>query len=812
MTTGTMASVARRLAMIAAIAASVFLVAWAGVLLTRQNGRIASVWLANAVAVAILLRSPKQRWPELVAAVLAANFAANLANGDALLRGLVLSMLNAFEVLVVALPMQRRFGSGLSLGEVRPLGHFLLFAGLIAPLLSASGAALYLGISDGVAMAPLFKQWFLADALGLLTLTPLLLAIPRQLDFRLPARALLEPALILAITVVVTSIVYTQSASIQAWVIPCLLLAAFRMPAGGAALATAVVAAEAVLLTSIGSGPIAASPVDPSDRMLLLQSFIAVVVFITLPVSAVISERNLLLKAATLARDEAHAAAHAKSNFLATMSHEIRTPMTGVLGMIELLRADLPEDERERYFSTLKQSATLLMTVLDDVLDFSKIESGNLSLASTDFDFEELAQSTLDLFTNAASQKGLLIAMHFDGSHGGIVRGDPVRLQQVMSNLISNAIKFTERGRVTIDIRPTAIGADQLNWRVEVRDTGIGIADQDLDRLFQPFVQADHSTSRRFGGTGLGLAISRWVIEAMDGKIGIESAPGRGSTFWFEVPLEQSDAADWRAPAVDLPISQRRLDILVAEDNPVNQMLIGAILRRLGHKAILVENGRMAVEAALDQRFDCILMDMQMPEMDGLAATRAIRASLGPCAAVPIFALTADASPERRRFYDNAGLTGFMTKPIDRHALATRLAAIGNGTAAAADASPPDATAEVPLFDYIHINQISVAIGATRFEGLLALLAKELVERPAIIRRAVLAGDIARARNEAHSLKGATMSVGAMALGQAAAIIELAPDLAAMIAALAILDRQAERTRKAIATLLPRFLPTREAS
>ena len=179
---------------------------------------------------------------------------------------------------------------------------------------------------------------------------------------------------------------------------------------------------------------------------------------------------------------------------------------------------------------------------------------------------------------------------------------------------------------------------------------------------------------------------------------------------------------------------------------------------------------------------------------------------------MPIFALTADASPERRRFYDNAGLTGFMTKPIDRHALATRLAAIGNGTTAAADASPPDAAAEVPLFDRVHINQISVAIGATRFEGLLALLAKELVERPAIIRRAVLAGDIARARNEAHSLKGATMSVGAMALGQAAAIIELAPDLAAMIAALAILDRQAEQTRKAIATLLPRFLPTREAS
>ena len=812
MADGSIGSASRRLLLIAAMGVLVFLVAWTGLLLTRFNGDIASIWLANAVAVAILLRSPKQRWPELIAAAVAANIAARIVNGDTAVHGLTLALVNMIEIGIVVVTMRRRFGPDMALGEVRPLGFFILFGGLVAPLLSGLGAAFYLATTEGVAALPLYEHWVLAHSLGLLAVTPLLLAVPTS-RFSLPSidRHLFEPAAILLGTALVTALVYTQTAPLQAIIILCLLVAAFRLPSGGAAVAVALVAVEGVVLTSLGSGPVASSLADPYERMLALQAFLAVAVLVTLPVSAIIGERDRLLAVAVLARDEARAATHAKSNFLAMISHEIRTPMTGVLGMIELLHSNPPKGERERYFSSLKQSATLLMTVLDDVLDYSKFESGQFTLDATDFDFEELAQSTLDLFGNAASKKGLLISMTFDCAGGAIVHGDPVRLQQVMCNLISNAIKFTDHGHVTIAIRSTALDKDRKRWRFEVKDSGIGIAKADLDRLFRPFVQADSSTSRRFGGTGLGLAISRWLVKAMGGTLAVESHFGGGSTFWFEVALPDGEAIAWhKLVAAPLPLS-RALEILVAEDNPVNQMLIAAILRRMGHAATLVENGRLAVEAAKDRPFDCILMDMQMPEMDGLAATRAIRASGGPCAAVPIIALTADASPERRRFYDNAGLTGYLAKPIDQAALAARLAAIGGEAKAMARADAPETTSEAALLDKTHINQLCAAIGPARFDQLVTLLAKELVDRPTIIRRAVLAGDFARARSESHSLKGATMSVGAMALGQAAAALELAPDVAAMNLALADLDRQVARTRQAIATLLPPSLPNRRA-
>ena len=505
------------------------------------------------------------------------------------------------------------------------------------------------------------------------------------------------------------------------------------------------------------------------------------------------------------ARNEAQAAAHAKSDFLSTMSHEIRTPMTGVLGMIDLLRDNPPASERDRYLLTLKRSADLLMTVLDDVLDFSRIESGRVEFEDSDFDIEELMHSTVALFDGAASQKGLLLG--FEGERGAAtrVRGDAVRIQQVVSNLLRNAIKFTAVGRVTLllSAHPTDFSVDEpaaQRWRIEVRDTGIGIAADKLGSLFEPFVQADAATSRRFGGTGLGLAISRRLIDAMGGEVGVRSRPDRGSTFWLEVPLpagsgaEQLDAPANRAPPA------RALDLLVAEDNPVNQMIIGALLSRLGHCVTCVENGRLAHELAAARLFDAILMDMQMPEMDGLAATRAIRNLPAPHGAVPIIALTADASSERRRFYDSAGLTGFLTKPIDRHALAERLDAIA---AASAPALTADDSADLPgePLDVARYHQLRETLGRAQVRDLLDLLVAELDRSPAHIRQCLARGDFDAARAEAHSLKGAASNLGATALGRVAAAIESAatndgfgPDIDA-------LDAQARRTVKAIAAL-----------
>ena len=775
------------------------------------------MWLANAIVAAILLRAQFDRWGELVAAAFFANLAAHVVSGDPIAFGLARSALKVAEFLIVVIPIQRRFGTDVKLHDIRQLVFFLFYAGLVAPLASVAGLAVHTGLAVGAVDSHALGTWFMSHALGYLILTPLLLTIPNNLaPFMAPRQVIIERLMIIMVTASAAVWVYSHHAPVQWAIIPLLVLAAFRLPPWGVALTIAIVAVIATVSTSSGNGPIAAASFDATGRILLLQAFIATAGLVALSISAIIGERDRLLAEVIVARDEARAAADAKSKFLATMSHEIRTPMTGVLGMIELLRSDPPDAEKELYFETLGGSANLLMTVLDDILDFSKIEGGNVVLEDIDFSLEDLAQSTRNLFGSGASQKGLLLSLHCTIPKGEFVRGDPIRIQQVMSNLINNAIKFTERGRITINVTSTVLDLARRRIRVEVIDTGIGIAADNATRLFEPFVQAETSTTRRFGGTGLGLAISRWLIDAMGGTIGVETTIRKGSTFWFELSLQQGLGPQWQAPPLKTPVAARSLDILVAEDNPVNQMLIEAILRRLGHRSTLATDGRQAVEIASTNLFDCILMDMQMPEMDGLAATRLIRASDGPCANVPIIALTADASMERRRFYDHSGLTDFMAKPIDRLALAARLAAIAapqpeeTPTSDPINAGPP--TVDFSIIDATKFNQLCDVIGPTSFDRLLDLLQVEMAERPAAIRLAILAGKQALARQEAHSLKGASISVGAVALGRAAAVIESAGDLATMSAALPALDRQTMLTRQAIEALIPRTFPNRDVA
>ena len=371
------------------------------------------------------------------------------------------------------------------------------------------------------------------------------------------------------------------------------------------------------------------------------------------------------------ARETADEANRMKSRFLATMSHEIRTPITGVMGMVDLLGRTPLSEEQESYVRTLGTSTQTLLTVLNDILDISKIEAGKLALEATGFDLPATVEAVVQLSLGAASAKGLALALECAREVPRRVTGDPARLKQVLYNLISNAVKFTEAGSVAVAVTVVARTPSAVRVAIEVRDTGIGMTPEQMGRLFQPFSQGDASTARRFGGTGLGLAISKRLVEMMGGRIEAKSRAGRGSRFRVVLPFPLAEAP---APAPERPRGSagrgeggRSLGILLAEDNAINQMLITAMLTKVGHRVDVVENGRQAVAAVAvaATAFDAVLMDMQMPEMTGEEAAQAIRALPPPANGVPILALTADVMTGHRARYLQAGVNDLVAKPID---------------------------------------------------------------------------------------------------------------------------------------------------
>jgi len=395
------------------------------------------------------------------------------------------------------------------------------------------------------------------------------------------------------------------------------------------------------------------------------------------------------------AKGKAEYANEAKSIFLAAMSHEIRTPMAGVIGMADLLLgSDLSPTQLE-WATYIKTSGENLLYILSQVLDQSKLEARKLNISPVDFDLVFFVKETIQLFHPKMKEKGLGVGVHFSEQLPTYINADQMRIGQVLSNLLSNALKFTETGAIRVGTDCTPLDGDEVLLRIQVSDDGIGLSDDVQDKLFQPFVQADGSTSRMYGGTGLGLSISKQLVELMGGEIGVESTLEQGSTFWFTVRCRltvSKPVQRHKKRIVKQWVALRPLKVLVAEDNAILQKLILATFEPLNHDMTLVDNGSAAVDAILVGDFDVVLMDVRMPIMDGVQATSQIRSMNTSKSDIPIIALTADIAGGNVQKYYDAGMNYVCAKPFD---LSTLLSMINdligdNVHVSADDQSPPD--------------------------------------------------------------------------------------------------------------------------
>ncbi len=673
---------------------------------------------ANAVAAFLLLATPRRDWVVVVPLLWLGAAAARLTAGVA--QPWMLGACNALEVLAVAAVLHGRNGLECRWYGRTQLLRLVAAAGLV-PLCTGALAAWAGAGHAGASFGARWLGWYAASMLAYLTLAPFFLSWAQR---ALPARdeappPLPQPRRVAGIVLIAVACIALLRQELYPPALllsfPLVVLSAwwYRLPGATTVIACLAVAGGWFADREVGALVQYLQPVAPlTERVQAVQLYVAAVVLCSLPFAMLLAEQDVLWT-------ELNRKSDARAEFLAAMSHEIRTPLTGVLGMADMLAAQPLSGEQRRYVEAMRSSGRHLVSVVNDILDYSRIETGKLTLERIEFRLDEVVEQLRSLLQPTALEKGLNFAVWVAPELPSVLVGDPTRLRQILLNLAGNAVKFTARGGVAVEL---TAAARNTRLRVTVRDSGIGIPADKLPLLFTPFTQADRSTARRFGGSGLGLAISARLAAAMDGQITVESTPGEGSVFTLDLPLQPGDPG--RRPAAGpealaMPAPQR---ILVAEDVELNRDILRLALGAYGHHVVFAHDGAEALELVQAEPFDMVLMDVQMPVLDGVEATRRIRRLPGALGRIPIIGLTANVMSQEQARYLQAGMDACLGKPIEWDRLAAAIARHAGRPAAPEDIasqlapmeaiSPAEAAAPPPLLDRAQFDSVRAMAGS----------------------------------------------------------------------------------------------------
>ncbi len=647
-------------------------------------------WPANGVMLAAFLQLPRRRAALVLALCFSLNLISTVVRGDVAPFVWMNPLLNLVQVLTAGVLARRLCGAALDMRRPRRVVLFVLGAAAPAVALTSTiGVVVALTVRDYSLVRAVFawRHLFAMELLGLVIVTPSLLLLARAHRFRQASQSPVEIAAVLGLVTVTALWIFTQSAPFLFLMFPPLMLAAFRLSPPWMAVALILTTAISGLLTLTGHGPISASSVPYVNelaglsqrmrQMPLYYGFLLVAAMTALPISAMIAERRsfiarLARRTATALeqRRRAEAADAVKSRFLALMSHEMRTPLNGVSGYADLLsrRGDLSPEAKVQV-AAIRSSGESMLTLIDDVLDLSR---GDEPLCQEPFDLVALIHDAVALEADAARAKGVGFHVELDLQPGGRVVGDGRRLRGALRHLASNAVKFTDQGEVRV--RATHVG-DTL--KVEVSDTGCGVAEAFIPRLFEPFAQSDDSLRRRHGGAGVGLPAAKRHARRLGGDVVLGSTSPDGSVFILTARLEPLEPT-----VADVPADPSVLRALIVDDHAVNRQMLRLMIEAAGCAAVEATDGLEALEKVQADTFDLVLMDVRMPRLDGLEATRRIRALTSTASETPILAVTADAMPEDAARCLAAGMDAHLAKPVTYERL---YAAIDQTFRAAAD-------------------------------------------------------------------------------------------------------------------------------